>query len=33
MSDPGDRTVKSGFVTVYSFEADDYTLRPELFIE
>lgn len=32
MSDPDSKLI-SGFVTVYSLEANDYTLRPELFIE
>ena len=33
MSDPSDRSVNSGFVTIYSFDTKDFSLRPELYIQ
>ncbi len=33
MSDPNQPLAPRGFVTIYSLDADDYSLRPELFIQ
>lgn len=33
MSDPSNPFAPSGFVTIYSLDSDDYSLRPELFIQ
>ena len=33
MSDPSNPHLTSGFVTIYSLDAEDYTLRPELYIQ
>lgn len=33
MSNPADSKLSSGFATIYSLDADEYWLRPELFIE
>ena len=33
MSDPSNPFAPSGFVTIYSLDADDHSLRPELFIQ
>ena len=33
MSDPSNKSLTSGFVTIYSLDTKDYSLRPELYIQ
>ena len=33
MSDPSSKLITTGFVTIYSLDAKDYSLRPELYIQ